>query len=409
MLKKLKSSLVFICLISLLTGCVNQNQEVTSDQEITVAATSIAVTEILDQLNIPAKQVVGIPQSDSYTVPKKYQKTTKIGNAMTPDMEKISTLKPDLILSPNSLESDLSSKYEKIKISSSFLNLKNLSGMYKSIEELGKLFNKEKQAKKLVDEYDAVVLACGASNPRDINAPGRDANGIYFAVDFLKATTKSLLDSDLSDGKFISAKDKNVIVIGGGDTGNDCVGTCIRHGCKSVTQLEMMPKAPDTRRESNPWPQWPLVCKTDYGQEEAIAVFGHDPRIYTTTVKEFKKDKKGNLEKVVVISLESKVDEKTGRRMMVPVEGTEKELPCELVLIAAGFLGTQKYVTDAFGVELTERTNIKTEEGKFATNAAGVFTAGDCHTGQSLVVKAIRQGRDCAREVDKYLMGYTNL
>ena len=409
MLKKLKNSLVFICLISLLTGCVNQNQEVTSDQEITVAATSIAVTEILNQLNIPAKQVVGIPQSDSYTVPKKYQKTTKIGNAMTPDMEKISTLKPDLILSPNSLESDLSSKYEKIKISSSFLNLKNLSGMYKSIEELGKLFNKEKQAKKLVDEYDAVVLACGASNPRDINAPGRDANGIYFAVDFLKATTKSLLDSDLSDGKFISAKDKNVIVIGGGDTGNDCVGTCIRHGCKSVTQLEMMPKAPDTRRESNPWPQWPLVCKTDYGQEEAIAVFGHDPRIYTTTVKEFKKDKKGNLEKVVVISLESKVDEKTGRRMMVPVEGTEKELPCELVLIAAGFLGTQKYVTDAFGVELTERTNIKTEEGKFATNAAGVFTAGDCHTGQSLVVKAIRQGRDCAREVDKYLMGYTNL
>ena len=153
MLTKLKSSLVFICLISLLTGCVNQNQEVTSDQEITVAATSIAVTEILDQLNIPAKQVVGIPQSDSYTVPKKYQKTTKIGNAMTPDMEKISTLKPDLILSPNSLESDLSSKYEKIKISSSFLNLKNLSGMYKSIEELGKLFNKEKQAKKLVDEY----------------------------------------------------------------------------------------------------------------------------------------------------------------------------------------------------------------------------------------------------------------
>ena len=405
----LKNSLVFICLISLLTGCVNQNQEVTSDQEITVAATSIAVTEILDQLNIPAKQVVGIPQSDSYTVPKKYQKTTKIGNAMTPDMEKISTLKPDLILSPNSLESDLASKYEKLKISSTFLNLKNLSGMYKSIEELGKLFNKEKQAKKLVDEYDAVVLACGASNPRDINAPGRDANGIYFAVDFLKATTKSLLDSDLSDGKFISAKDKNVIVIGGGDTGNDCVGTCIRHGCKSVTQLEMMPKAPDTRRESNPWPQWPLVCKTDYGQEEAIAVFGHDPRIYTTTVKEFKKDKKGNLEKVVVISLESKVDEKTGRRMMVPVEGTEKELPCELVLIAAGFLGTQKYVTDAFGVELTERTNIKTEEGKFATNAAGVFTAGDCHTGQSLVVKAIRQGRDCAREVDKYLMGYTNL
>lgn len=265
------------------------------------------------------------------------------------------------------------------------------------------------KAKKMMDDYDAVVLAVGASNPRDINAPGRDADGIYFAVDFLTATTKSLLDSDLTDGKYISAKDKNVIVIGGGDTGNDCVGTCIRHGCKSVTQLEMMPKAPDVRSESNPWPQWPLVCKTDYGQEEAIAVFGHDPRIYTTTVKEFKKDKKGKLCKVVTVQLESKVDEATGRRMMVPVDGTEKELPCELVLIAAGFLGTQKYLTDAFGVEVNQRTNIKTDDGKFATNVAGVFAAGDCHTGQSLVVKAIRQGRDCAREVDKYLMGYTNL
>lgn len=265
------------------------------------------------------------------------------------------------------------------------------------------------KAKKIMDNYDAVVLAVGASNPRDINAPGRDADGIYFAVDFLTATTKSLLDSDLTDGKYISAKDKNVIVIGGGDTGNDCVGTCIRHGCKSVTQLEMMPKAPDVRSESNPWPQWPLVCKTDYGQEEAIAVFGHDPRIYTTTVKEFKKDKKGKLCKVVTVQLESKVDEATGRRMMVPVDGTEKELPCELVLIAAGFLGTQKYLTDAFGVEVNQRTNIKTDDGKFATNVAGVFAAGDCHTGQSLVVKAIRQGRDCAREVDKYLMGYTNL
>lgn len=265
------------------------------------------------------------------------------------------------------------------------------------------------KAKKIMDDYDAVVLAVGASNPRDISAPGRDADGIYFAVDFLTATTKSLLDSDLTDGKYISAKDKNVIVIGGGDTGNDCVGTAIRHGCKSVTQLEMMPKAPDVRSETNPWPQWPLVCKTDYGQEEAIAVFGHDPRIYTTTVKEFKKDKKGKLCKVVTIQLESKVDEATGRRMMVPVEGTEKELPCELVLIAAGFLGTQKYLTDAFGVEVNQRTNIKTDDGRFATNVTGVFAAGDCHTGQSLVVKAIRQGRDCAREVDKYLMGYTNL
>ena len=265
------------------------------------------------------------------------------------------------------------------------------------------------KAKDILKEYDAVVLACGASNPRDINAPGRDANGIYFAVDFLTSTTKALLDNGLKEGTYISARDKTVVVIGGGDTGNDCVGTCIRHGCKSVTQLEMMPKAPDERAESNPWPQWPLVCKTDYGQEEAIAVFGHDPRIYTTTVKEFVKDKKGNLSKLITVSLESKVDEKTGRRMMVPVDGTEKEIPCELVLIAAGFLGTQKYVTDAFGVELNERTNIKTDADSYATSVNGIFTAGDCHTGQSLVVKAIRQGRDCARAVDQYLMGYTNL
>ena len=265
------------------------------------------------------------------------------------------------------------------------------------------------KANKLLKEYDVVILACGAGNPRDIKAEGRDAEGIYFAVDYLKSVTKSLLDSDFKDKKYIDPKGKNVVVIGGGDTGNDCVGTSIRLGCKSITQLEMMPKAPDERAENNPWPQWPLVCKTDYGQEEAIAVFGHDPRIYTTTVKEFKKDKKGNLTSVVTVKLESKTDEKTGRRMMVPVEGTEAELPCELVLIAAGFLGSQKYVTDAFGVELTERTNVKTAADGFETSVPGVFTAGDMHTGQSLVVKAIRQGRDCARAVDYYLMGYTNL
>ncbi|MCQ2535952.1 MAG: glutamate synthase subunit beta [Lachnospiraceae bacterium] len=268
---------------------------------------------------------------------------------------------------------------------------------------------KDVKAKDLLKEFDAVILACGASNPRDIQADGRDAKGIYFAVDFLTSTTKSLWDSGLKEGTFISAKDKDVIVIGGGDTGNDCVGTCVRHGAKSVTQLEMMPKAPDERAESNPWPQWPLVCKTDYGQEEAIAVFGHDPRIYTTTVKEFKKDKSGNLKSAVLVSLESKLDEKSGRRMMVPVAGSEKEVPCQLVLIAAGFLGSQAYVTDAFGVELDGRTNVATSSDSFKTSVDKVFTAGDMHTGQSLVVKAIRQGRDCAREVDEFLMGYTNL
>ena len=231
----------------------------------------------------------------------------------------------------------------------------------------------------------------GAANPRDIKAEGRDANGIYFAVDYLKSVTKSLLDSDFKDKKYIDPKDKNVVVIGGGDTGNDCVGTSIRLGCKSITQLEMMPKAPDERAANNPWPQWPKVCKTDYGQEEAIAVFGHDPRIYQTTVKEFIKDKNGNLKKLVCVKLESKKDEKTGRFMMAEVAGREK------------------YVTDAFGVEVDARTNVKTAPDAFATSVPKVFAAGDMHIGQSLVVRAIRQGRDVAKEVDKYLMGYTNL
>ncbi len=264
-------------------------------------------------------------------------------------------------------------------------------------------------ADDLMKQYDAVVLACGASNPRDINVPGRDAKGIYFAVDFLKATTKSLLDSNFEDKKFISAKGKHVIVIGGGDTGNDCVGTSIRLGAASVTQLEMMPKLPDTRMASNPWPQWPRVCKTDYGQQEAIAVFGNDPRIYTTTVKEFIQNKKGEVVKAVLVKLERKKDEATGRMMMVPVEGSEQTVKADLVLIAAGFLGAQKYVTDAFKVELSPRTNVQTKEGKYATSVPKVFTAGDMHRGQSLVVWAIREGREAAREVDEYLMGYTNL
>ncbi|WP_028520278.1 glutamate synthase subunit beta [Ruminococcus flavefaciens] len=264
-------------------------------------------------------------------------------------------------------------------------------------------------ADDILKDFDAVILACGSSNPRDIKAEGRDAKGIYFAVDFLKSTTKSLLDSDLTDGKFISAKDKNVVIIGGGDTGNDCVGTSVRHGCKSVTQLEMMPKLPDERADSNPWPQWPRVCKTDYGQEEAIAVFGRDPRIYTTTVKEFIKDEKGNLTAIKTVKLEFVTDEKSGRKVPREIEGSEELLPCELCLIAAGFLGCQSYVADAFGAELDQRTNVKTETGSHATNIPKVFAAGDMHIGQSLVVRAIREGRDAAAEADRYLMGYTNL
>lgn len=268
---------------------------------------------------------------------------------------------------------------------------------------------KDAKSKKMLEGFDRIVLCCGASNPRDINAPGRDAKGIYFAVEFLSGVTKSLLDSNLADNNFVSTKGKNVVIIGGGDTGNDCVGTSIRLGAKSVTQIEMMPKAPDKRADNNPWPEWPKICKTDYGQEEAIAMFGHDPRIYESTVKEFIKDKNGNLKAVKIVKLAWEKDAATGRMNMKEVAGSEQVLDAEIVLIAAGFLGSQKYVTDAFKVELDARTNVKTAPGKYKTSVENVFTAGDMHTGQSLVVKAIRQGRECAREVDQSLMGYTNM
>ena len=270
---------------------------------------------------------------------------------------------------------------------------------------------KDKKAATLLKEFDRVILCCGASNPRDIKVPGRDAKGIYFAVDFLKSTTKALWANkmQLKDGTYISAKGKKVMVIGGGDTGNDCVGTSMRHGAKSVLQLEMMPKAPDERTEMNPWPEWPRICKTDYGQQEAIAVFGKDPREYQTTVKEFKKDKDGNVCKAVLVKLESKKDEKTGRTMMAEVAGSEYTVDVDLVLIAAGFLGSESYVTKAFGVNVNERTNVATPTGEYHTNMKDVFTAGDMHRGQSLVVWAIREGREAAQEVDISLMGYTNM
>lgn len=268
---------------------------------------------------------------------------------------------------------------------------------------------RDKKAKKLLEEYDRVVLACGASDPRDIKVPGRDAGGIHFAVDFLKATTKSLLDSDLKDNSFISAKGKNVVIIGGGDTGNDCVGTSLRHGAKSVVQLEMMPKPPVCRAEDNPWPQWPKILKTDYGQEEAIAVFGSDPRRYETTVKEFIKDKEGNVKAVRTVRVALVKDDKTGRMNMTEVPGSEAVLKADLVLIAAGFLGSQKYVTDAFSVKVDERGNVRTKPGSYQTSADNVFAAGDMRRGQSLVVWAIREGRETARAVDESLMGYTNI
>ena len=264
-------------------------------------------------------------------------------------------------------------------------------------------------AKELEKEFDSIILCCGASKPRDIAAPGREAQGIFFAVDFLSEVTKRLLDSDFKTVPYELAKDKDVVIIGGGDTGNDCVGTCIRLGARSVTQLEMMAKPPEQRLKTNPWPEWPRIIKVDYGQEEAIWKFGHDPRIYQTTVKEFIKDKQGKLKEAELVSLRSVKDAATGRMNMVPVEGSERRCPAQLVLIAAGFLGSEKYVTDDFGVEVDQRTNIKTEPGKHASSKSKVYAAGDVHIGQSLVVRAIAEGRAAAAEVDCALMGYTNL
>ncbi|MGN0432358.1 MAG: glutamate synthase subunit beta [Lachnospiraceae bacterium] len=268
---------------------------------------------------------------------------------------------------------------------------------------------KDIKGEALLKEYDRVVLACGASNPRDIKVPGREAEGIYFAVDFLGSVTKNLLDSNFEKVPYEMAKGKHVVVIGGGDTGNDCVGTVIRLGAAGVTQLEMMPKAPEERLESNPWPEWPKVLKTDYGQEEAIQKFGKDPRVYQTTVTEFVKNQEGKVCGAKIVSLEPKKDEKTGRMSMVPIAGTEKEIKADLVLIAAGFLGCEGYIPKSFGVECNERTNVKTQSGSYKTNIDTVFSAGDMHRGQSLVVWAIAEGRAAAKEVDESLMGYTNL
>ncbi len=262
-------------------------------------------------------------------------------------------------------------------------------------------------AKKILDSYDAIALCCGAKKGRPLEVPGADADGVFFAVDWLKSVTKSLLDSSLKDGSFFDAKDRHVIILGGGDTGNDCTGTSIRLGAKSVTQLEMMPCPPETRLPSNPWPQWPKVLKTDYGAQEAIDCFGHDPRIYKTTIKEvYQKDGKVNGVKTVGVEFRD-VD---GKRTLCEIEGSEKEIPADLVLIAAGFIGCEDYTANAFGTPLSPRGTIATESpDSYFSGVEKVFTAGDMHRGQSLVVWAIAEGRECARKIDEYLMGYTNL
>lgn len=260
--------------------------------------------------------------------------------------------------------------------------------------EIGKNY----PAVKLLNEYDAVVICTGAAEPRPLQVDGADLNGVHYAVDFLSRNTKSLLDSGLADRNFISAKDKDVIVVGGGDTGTDCVATSIRHGCKSVLQLEIMDELPAERTEQNPWPQWPRIQKTDYGQEEAIAVFGADPRLYNTTITKIEGDEKGNVKAVHTVE----VDWSSGKP--VPVPGTEKVRECGLVLIAMGFLGPEQALVKQLTLKTDPRSNILATEEACETSLKGVFAAGDCRRGQSLVVWAMREGRLAAEAVNRFLM-----
>ena len=262
-------------------------------------------------------------------------------------------------------------------------------------------------AAQLRSEFNAVVLCGGATQPRDLPIEGRQLQGIHFAMEFLHKNTKSLLDSNHADGAFISAKDKDVIVIGGGDTGTDCVGTSMRHGCRSLIQFEILAKPPLTRAADNPWPQWPKVYKLDYGQEEVAAVFGADPREYLIQTKRFVGDAEGRVKELHTVRVEWVRD--NGRVIPREIPGSERVFPAQLVLLAMGFLGPESPLLDQLGVEKDARTNAKADHGKFATNVPGVFAAGDMRRGQSLVVWAINEGRGAARECDRYLMGETTL
>lgn len=262
-------------------------------------------------------------------------------------------------------------------------------------------------AKKLHDENDALLLACGATKPRDLPIPGRELKGIHFAMEFLHANTKSLLDSNLNDGNYISAKDKRVVVIGGGDTGTDCIGTSVRHGCKSLVNFELLPKPPAQRAADNPWPQWPRIFRVDYGHQEVEARFGQDPRTYCILSKEFIDDGQGNVAGIKTLRVEWSKD--NGRFHMKEIPGTEEIFEADLVLLAMGFLGPEHTLVEQLGLETDPRSNFKAEYGQFATNIDGVFAAGDCRRGQSLVVWAINEGRAAAREIDRYLMGSTLL
>jgi glutamate synthase (NADPH/NADH) small chain len=266
---------------------------------------------------------------------------------------------------------------------------------------------KNHPADRLLKEFDATVLCTGATKPRDLPIEGRTLKGIHFAMEFLEANTKALLDGH-QNGNFISAEGKHVVIIGGGDTGTDCVGTSLRHGCTGLVQVEILPRPPAQRAADNPWPEWPKVYKMDYGQEEAAAKFGADPRVYLTTATKFEGDAHGHVKAVHTVQVKWERNEK-GQFIPKPQTGTEKVIPAQLVLLAMGFLGPEQPLLDALGVERDARSNVKAELEKYATSLAGVFAAGDCRRGQSLVVWAFNEGRGAARECDRYLMGSTDL
>jgi glutamate synthase (NADPH) small chain len=264
---------------------------------------------------------------------------------------------------------------------------------------------KDLPVEQLLQEYDSVVLCTGATKPRDLPVEGRQLKGIHFAMDFLTANTKAVLDKNAPP---LSAEGKDVVIIGGGDTGTDCVGTSLRHGCKSLVQLEIMAKPPSERASNNPWPEWPKVYKMDYGQEEAAAQFGEDPRGYLTTTTKFEGDEDGQVKAIHTVQVQWEKNEK-GQFIPAPIPGTEKILPAQLVLLAMGFLGPEQPLLDALGVERDPRSNVKADYGQYATSIPGVFAAGDCRRGQSLVVWAFNEGRGAARACDLYLMGSTDL
>jgi glutamate synthase (NADPH/NADH) small chain len=262
-------------------------------------------------------------------------------------------------------------------------------------------------AEIFLKEYDATVICTGATQPRDLPIEGRKLKGVHFAMEFLTANTKAVLNGG-AEHALISAKDKHVVVIGGGDTGTDCVGTSMRHGCQSLLQIEILPKPPMDRAADNPWPEWPKVYKLDYGQEEAAAKFGADPRIYLTTVKKFIGDADGAVKELVTVEIKW---EKNEKGQFIPKEqaGTEKTIPAQLVLLAMGFLGPEQAILKDLKLEADARSNIKAEHEKYRTNLPNIFAAGDCRRGQSLVVWAINEGRGAARECDRFLMGSTDL